>query len=249
MRAVILVFLSFATGLAQSTDPQQLLQQAKQLLQQPGKAKEAMPLLRQANEQWQAAASTDPGYAESLDLYVELLRGSQKAGSDGWQTEAQPLAERAVQILDTHPDTPPEKLALALEIQADTLGRSSSGVSAWQRATAIRAERISAMQLNAADDTPPLKIGGEVHAPVLASKVELEYTEAARMNKISGSVLLKLVIGTDGVPRNFQLLRGCGYGLDEQAAQTVSRWRFRPGLKDGNPVATLANVEVNFRLL
>jgi len=29
----------------------------------------------------------------------------------------------------------------------------------------------------------------------------------------------------------------------------VSRWRFRPGLFDGKPVATEAMVEVNFQLL
>jgi len=40
-----------------------------------------------------------------------------------------------------------------------------------------------------------------------------------------------------------------GVGLDEKAIEAVSHWRFRPGMKGGRPVATQANIEVNFRLL
>ncbi len=255
MRVFALTFFSLAmVSAAQSSDPRQLLQQAKQLLQQPGKAREAMPLLQQANEQWQAVSSAEPAYAESLDLYVQVLRSSHDISSTAWQAEAQPLAERAVQILDAHPDTPREMLALALEIQADTLGRSSLGASAWQRASAIRGERISSMQFNAADvlksdAMTPLRIGNGVSPPALASKVEPQYTEVARLSKVQGSVVLGIVIGTDGIPRSIKLVRGCGYGLDEKAAETVSHWRFRPGVKDGNPVAVMAQIEVNFRLL
>jgi outer membrane biosynthesis protein TonB len=36
--------------------------------------------------------------------------------------------------------------------------------------------------------------------------------------------------------------------LDEKAIEAVRQWRFRPGLKDGEPVAVVVNVEVNFRL-
>jgi protein TonB len=38
-------------------------------------------------------------------------------------------------------------------------------------------------------------------------------------------------------------------GLDEKAVEAVSRWRFRPGTRDGNPVTMRALVEVNFHLL
>jgi protein TonB len=38
-------------------------------------------------------------------------------------------------------------------------------------------------------------------------------------------------------------------GLDQKAIEAVQKWRFRPGLKDGQPVPTSAVMEVNFRLL
>jgi TonB family protein len=38
-------------------------------------------------------------------------------------------------------------------------------------------------------------------------------------------------------------------GLDEKAVEAVEKWKFKPGFKDGKPVAVAATVEVNFRLL
>jgi TonB family protein len=39
-----------------------------------------------------------------------------------------------------------------------------------------------------------------------------------------------------------------GLGLDEQAVQSVSLWRFAPAEKDGKPVAALSTIEVRFQL-
>lgn len=92
-------------------------------------------------------------------------------------------------------------------------------------------------------------IGGDVSAPVLTFKVEPEYSEEARKAKYSGTVLLSIVVDANGLPRDIHVIRPLGLGLDDKAIEAVSRWRFRPGMKGGRPVATQAQVEVNFRLL
>jgi TonB family protein len=69
------------------------------------------------------------------------------------------------------------------------------------------------------------------------------------MKKVSGSVSLSIVIDSDGIPRRIRLLKGIGYGLDEEAVAAVQKWRFAPGMKEGHPVPTPARVEVTFRLL
>jgi protein TonB len=35
--------------------------------------------------------------------------------------------------------------------------------------------------------------------------------------------------------------------LSEKAIEAVSRYRFKPAMKDGKPVPVMVNVEVNFR--
>lgn len=93
------------------------------------------------------------------------------------------------------------------------------------------------------------RIGGDVSAPILVAKVEPEYSEEARKAKYSGTVLLSIIVGIDGLPRNVHVVRPLGLGLDEKAIEAVMKWRFRPGMKGGKPVPTAAQVEVNFRLL
>ncbi len=39
-----------------------------------------------------------------------------------------------------------------------------------------------------------------------------------------------------------------GMGLDEKAIEAVEQWRFKPGIKNGEPVAVKAQVAVSFRL-
>jgi protein TonB len=93
------------------------------------------------------------------------------------------------------------------------------------------------------------RIGGDVSAPVLVSKVEPEYSEEARKAKYSGSVLLSIVVDSSGLPRDIRIVRPLGLGLDQKAIDAVMKWRFRPGMKGGRPVAVQAQVEVSFRLL
>ncbi|MEJ7605453.1 MAG: energy transducer TonB [Bryobacteraceae bacterium] len=61
--------------------------------------------------------------------------------------------------------------------------------------------------------------------------------------------MLSIVILADGSTSNIRVLRQLGLGLDEKAIEAVTRWKFRPSLREGRPVPVQANVEVNFRLL
>jgi TonB family protein len=85
--------------------------------------------------------------------------------------------------------------------------------------------------------------------PVPVYKPEPEYSEEARKAKFQGTVMLAIVVDTDGKAKEIRVLRPLGMGLDEKAVEAVQKWRFKPGQKDGHPVPVRANVEVSFRLL
>lgn len=93
------------------------------------------------------------------------------------------------------------------------------------------------------------RIGGGVSAPAVLAKVEPEYSEEARKAKFQGTVMLYIEVDENGKPKNLRVVRPLGLGLDEKAIEAVSKWKFRPGFKDGKPVTVAATVEVNFRLL
>ena len=92
------------------------------------------------------------------------------------------------------------------------------------------------------------RVGGGVSAPKAIYDPDPEYSEEARQAKYQGTVLLWIVVGADGKPRDIRVERSLGMGLDERAIEAVKQWRFEPSLKDGHPVAVQVNIEVSFRL-
>lgn len=93
------------------------------------------------------------------------------------------------------------------------------------------------------------RIGGNVSPPRVSNKLEPYYSEEARHAKLAGTVILFVVVDSNGAPREVKVLRALGLGLDEKAIEAVNQWKFQPGMKDGEAVAVQATIEVNFRML
>lgn len=125
------------------------------------------------------------------------------------------------------------------------------GDGARLRAVLLEAQRPVAPPAAAVEAIagPVQTAGNRVSAPEVIRKQEPSYTEKARQAKISGTVVLRTVVDAGGAPRDIKVIRSLGYGLDEKAIEAVRQWKFRPGIKDGHPVAVQADIEVNFRLL
>jgi periplasmic protein TonB len=90
-------------------------------------------------------------------------------------------------------------------------------------------------------------IGG-VSAPRPIYDPEPEYSEEARKAKFQGDVVLSVIVGPDGRPRDIHVQRSVGMGLDARAIAAVSTWRFQPGMMNERPVAVQVSIEVSFRL-
>jgi TonB family protein len=92
------------------------------------------------------------------------------------------------------------------------------------------------------------RVGGGVSAPKALYSPDPEYSEEARKAKYQGTVLLWIVVGPDGRPREVKVSRPLGMGLDEKAVEAVKLWKFEPAKLNGQPVAVQVNVEVSFHL-
>jgi TonB family protein len=90
--------------------------------------------------------------------------------------------------------------------------------------------------------------GPGVAAPRVLFKVDPKYTKEAIAAKITGTVLLSVTVGSNGMARDIEVKRSLNQGLDERAISAVQRWKFQPGVKDGKAVDVKAMIEVNYRL-
>jgi periplasmic protein TonB len=94
----------------------------------------------------------------------------------------------------------------------------------------------------------PLRVGGDVKAPVVLNRAEPQYTEVARKARITGVVVVEAVIDKTGHVDEVKVLKGLPMGLSEAAEEAVKKWKFKPGTLNGEPVDVIFSLTVNFTL-
>lgn len=93
----------------------------------------------------------------------------------------------------------------------------------------------------------PVRPGGAITAPTKVHNVAPEYPPTARAARIQGIVIIQATIGVDGRVVNAEVLRPVPF-LDQAALDAVRQWRFTPTRLNGEPVAVIMTVSVNFTL-
>ncbi len=91
---------------------------------------------------------------------------------------------------------------------------------------------LSGMQLEYASTPPP------------------PYPRDAFREGLQGQVLLKILVDTDGAPLEVVVSRSSGHRVLDDAARrfVLKHWRFRPALRNGQPVQAYGMVPIDFTL-
>ncbi len=118
----------------------------------------------------------------------------------------------------------------------------------WKRFLEGKADTTPAHANGEAGEQQPQKVGGQVQGPRVTYDPDPEYSEPARKLKYQATVIFWLVVDRDGKPTHIRVETPAGLGLDEEAFASLTRWKFNPATKNGEPVPVMINVEVNFRL-
>ena len=93
------------------------------------------------------------------------------------------------------------------------------------------------------------RVGNGVTAPTLRSQVRPLYTSEAMQRKIQGTVVLEMIVGSDGVPYDVRVVRSLDAGgLDAEAIRAAKAWRFNPGRLGDTPVDVLVVLVIDFHL-
>ncbi|MBO6522316.1 MAG: TonB family protein [Balneolaceae bacterium] len=92
-------------------------------------------------------------------------------------------------------------------------------------------------------DQMPELIGG-----LTELQKNVEYPEEARRTGIQGRVTLQFIVDEQGNVVNPRVMTGIGGGCDEAALTALANVKFKPGIKNGEPVKTQYSLPVIFRL-
>ena len=98
---------------------------------------------------------------------------------------------------------------------------------------------------------PPqrIRVGGNVQATRLVSKVQPVYPPDAEAAGVEGTVLLRAVISNEGSLLSTTILNtSIDPRLSKAATDAVSQWKYQPTLLNGEPVEVTTTISVNFRL-
>lgn len=108
-------------------------------------------------------------------------------------------------------------------------------------------EGIGKKNVGANETGPP---GLEEHPPVLLKDVLPDYPEEARFKGWEGRVVLDLLVSLDGKVSEVLVAQSSGYSaLDKAAIKAAVKWRYRPAVRGGKPVAERLLRTVRFKLL
>lgn len=98
------------------------------------------------------------------------------------------------------------------------------------------------------DGLPYTPGAGGVSKPSVLFAPIAEFSDEARRQRYQGVCIVSIVVDAHGNPQNPRVTRSLGMGLDEKALEAVQKYRFKPAMKDGKPVASYVSVEVDFHL-
>ncbi len=97
---------------------------------------------------------------------------------------------------------------------------------------------------------PPMAGENGYGQPVCLYCPDPQYSDAGFKLKIQGEVVLDVVIGVDGRATSIHVVKGLGYGLDEEAVKSARDiWRFKPAAgPNGQPATVRMLIDIDFHL-
>lgn len=142
---------------------------------------------------------------------------------------------------------PGRDLALTAKLN---IGGINETVDVQAEGSGNAAESAQAAEAEAKSKAKRIRIGGNVQAAKIITKVQPIYPESAKAAGAQGTVLLHAVVGMDGRPLQLQVLNSqVNPDLARAAVEAVSQWRYQPTLLNGEPVEIDTTITVNFKLL
>ncbi|HEV7426169.1 MAG TPA: TonB family protein [Thermoanaerobaculia bacterium] len=177
-------------------------------------------------------------------------------GGHKQSTPPAPAKEKAtVPAANLAPNTLPdhtEPLASTNTSTGDTNANSNDSGSdqplgvPWGVAHGVGSDGPPSTATVAAEPDVPLRITGDVKAPVVIRRVDPQYPKTAIALHLNGTVVVECIIDKSGRVREAHVVSSTSPFFNQSAVGAVQQWQFTPGSLHGTPVDTIFDLTVTF---
>jgi TonB family protein len=136
-----------------------------------------------------------------------------------------------------------------ITIRTDPTADASTDVALAERRDQARrrfAELADSAAAKCKDGVPSTAVGGNIFVPRKLVHVAAVYPDALKASNTGGTVTMTAVIGTDGMVRDIQHVRGPHPELSAAAEDAVRQWQFSTTLLNCEPIEVQMTVTTNF---
>ncbi|HTS36139.1 MAG TPA: M56 family metallopeptidase [Candidatus Solibacter sp.] len=185
-------------------------------------------------------------YAEGILKVCEFCLDSPLAGTAG--VAGGDLKKRMVYIMTErvpHPLDFTRKLLLTLAGAAAISSPIAYGLINATQGNAGQPEAIAGTAQ--AENPDRQQVSRDEMRSHIVKKVNPQYPDAARKAGIEGDVVLRAIVGKSGDVENLQIVSGHPQ-LAPAAIEAVKQWKYKPYLKNGEPVEVQTDITVSFTL-
>lgn len=182
------------------------------------------------------APANEPIIQDMLEAEPELFAASEAAPLPTTRRVASPPAAEATQASEETPAAAEPAVSEPIEAPAAAPAEGGSTSAAIDQPLII-------------SEIEPMFPGGN-SAMVRYIQRNYRYPSEARDRSIEGVVIVRFVVNPDGSLTDFQVVKGIGYGCDEEALRLISSMPgWVPGEQNGTKVPVYRTIPITFRLL
>jgi protein TonB len=165
------------------------------------------------------------------------------------QIEDQPETEQPPPPPPPETEPPPEPPpALAEASQPMNLSVSLDVALGSGGAMATAASWLQEAASQAAGTADAFSVADLERRPEVLSTVPPAYPETLRKARVEGAVTLAFVLDESGRVVDPRVENSTHKEFEAAALEAIRKWKFKPGLKDGQPVRTYLRQTIRFRL-
>jgi len=162
------------------------------------------------------------------------------------EPKSAPIKQESPKFIQPAPVSPPTSATEPTRIESPPIEAPAKQVPV--AVTPSLAPTETAQKAPSTAPAAAAKTGVSIPANYRGSNAQPVYPTWSQKNREQGTVVLRVLVKSDGTAGNVEIKSSSGYPrLDQSAIQAVKYWLFTPATRDGKPIDEVYELDITFK--